>query len=1484
VTPVYTGDGVSCSGIPQNFSITINPTPTVQIPADQVTCNGNLSQAVNFSGNGTSYSWNNSNTAIGLGSSGNGNIASFTTTNTSQVPISGTVTVTPNFAGGSASCPGSPQSFTITVNPTPTLNPLASQVICNNTATQSIAFSGTGTAYTWNNNTTGIGLVASGTGNIAAFTATNTSNSNALVATLTATPQYLNGGVTCSGNSQQMTITVNPTPVVNPINDLTVCNQSNTPVLNFAGSGTTYNWTNNNNTIGLVASGTGLSLASFQATNGSTQSVNALVTVSPEYTANGVTCLGNSTSFTIFLSPTPNVTAPGNQIICNGSPTNAVIFNGTVPATIYNWTNNIPTIGIPASGSGNIASFNAINNGNTAQFAQVTITPTFIQNTVSCPGAPQSFSYQINPTPSVTNPGSQYVCANSTTSLLNFTGTGTQYQWSASNSSIGIASSGNNSISPFIGINATNAVASSSITVTPIFFQGISCPGQTETFTYYVLPIPSAAPINDQSYCHQVSVPATPINGSGTSYNWTNSNTTIGLVGSGSNTINSFNATNPGTQALVGNIAVTPIFTFQGQSCNGPQETYTITVNPTPYVNNLNDTLICNNNTLAVNIGTNIPSNVSWSATQNNNVTGELITTQTSNFINDSLTNTSNSPQFVTYTITPTTTAGCVGPDSILVAQVQPDVVLNIPQSIEICSGAGVNAVLAANIPSSYSWFCTINNPNVTGESILTNTGGVINDILVNTSNQNQVVVYAVTPTSIQGNCIGSSQTITVVVKPPLALLNQDSVTICSNGSVNLNLVANTAVTFNWYANPNVNVLGETTSIISASVINDQLVNPTGAVELVQYFVIGTSVVNGCSSPIIPIWVFVNPTPSVTPNPDMNLCHNQSQPQVIFNGTATGTNYTWNATGSNVGLPANGGVDSLNAFVASNLGFAPITSLVVVDPVFTFNGVSCPGAQDTFQIIVNPEPSVFPLNNLTLCEGTLSQLVNILGPIGGTTFSWVNSNAAVGLGSTGSGNIPVFTANNPTLAPIQSTVTVTPLFVNGNTQCPGQTTSFTVTVNPAPNIDTVNLAICPDENVAHTLSADLPSSFTWFATPNQLVFNETSNPIQSSNFINDNLVQTTNTPQTVQYNIAATSLAHGCVGNGIVNVQVNPWPTVGFSALNPPYCDLTPIAFQNNSVGVNDYLWDFGDGTNSYLENPTHQFPAVGTYNVTLVATEPLTGCTDSTMLPVSISPSPDPGFSYSDSIGCGLLDVVFTSDVYNPSWNYQWSFGDGATTQQVGVVGYQYTAGGCYDVSLSVTNQQGCTTTETYLDVICVYESPVALIGADPTWVTTFNPYVEFTNSSANATSYEWNFGDGSYGYGYDPNHLYPAEPGDYLVSMTALNEVGCSDTAYINIHVEQTLIYYVPNTFTPNNDEKNQVFKPILTEGYKPGTYLLRIYNRWGEIVFESRDQEIGWDGGYGPNSINCQTGTYTWVLNFQVLQTQEDKEIVGHVNLIK
>lgn len=1485
VTPIYLGGGVSCSGQAQNFSITVNPTPSVQVPTNQVICNGGLSNGVNFSGNGTGYTWTNSNPSIGLNSNGSGNIPSFTALNLTQNPVIATLTVSPTYAGGNASCPGSPQSFTVTVNPTPTVDPISSQVVCNNTPTAAVQMTGTGTSYAWANNTPGIGLNGNGTGNIGSFTATNANISNPLVGTITVTPQYLNAGLTCSGPTQQFTVTVNPTPVTNPINNVTVCNGSNTPVVNFTGSGTTYNWSNNNNTIGLVPSGTGSSLASFQAINLSTQSVNAQVTVSSVFTGNGLSCPGTSTNFIIFVSPTPTVNIPNNQVVCNGLPTTAVNFTGTVVGTTFNWTNSISTIGIPATGSGNIPSFNAVNNGNAAIYAQVITTPQFVQNTVSCPGAPQSFTYQINPTPSATNPGSQYVCAGLNTNALTFTGTATTYPWIASNPTIGIGSNGVDNIPSFIGINNGNAPVSSQVTITPTFTQGISCVGQTQTFTFNVLPIPSVAPIPNQSHCHQAAVPSLNISGSGTSYTWLNSNTAIGLVASGGNVINGFNANNLGTSPLTGNVSITPVFTFQGQSCNGPSYGFAITVNPLPYVNALNDTVICNNQFTGINIGTNIPSNVSWYATANNNVNGELVTTQSSSFINDSLSNTSAAPQFVNYTITPTSLAGCTGPDSNVTVQVQPDVLLNIPQSIEICSGAGVNVILGANVPSTFTWFCSVNNPNVSGESITTNSSSVINDVLINTTNQNQAVVYSVTPSSIQGNCSGPSQTVTVVVKPPLALLNADTVTICSGGNVNLPLVANTNVTFNWFASPNVNVLNETTTLTTSSIINDQLINPTGVVEEVTYSVIGTSQANGCSSPVIPITVFINPIPTVNSTADIMLCHAQWNPQVLFSGNAQSATYDWTSIGANIGLVQPAGNDSIHAFVATNLGFSPQSVTVFVTPEYTFNNVLCSGISDTFQIVVNPQPSVFGVNQQILCEGTNATAVPLIGPIGGTVFNWVNSNAAIGLSSTGVGNVPVFQAQNPTAGPIQSVVTITPNFMNGNYQCSGPSTSYTITVNPTPNVLPQDIAICSHETLAINLVSDIASTFQWNATANPNVAQETYAPVQTTSTINDQLIQLTNVPQVVQYNVSAVSVPFGCVGpDSVINVTVNPLPMVAFNPLNPPFCDLSPISFQNNSTVGFDYAWNFGDGGSSFLASPSHQFPAVGTYNVLLTVTNPNTGCEDSLNQIVTIAPTPNANFSYSDSIGCGILDVLYTAAVYNPSWNYVWNFGNGISTEQVGQVGYQFNEQGCYDISLTVTNPQGCTSSQTYFNVACVYESPIAVAGADPNTVNAMNPGVTFINNSEFSSSYVWDFGDGTQGFGFEPFHVFPGTPADYLVSLVASNEVGCTDTAYVTVHVEQEVIYYVPNTFTPNDDEKNQEFKPVLTQGFKPGTYLFRIYNRWGELIFESRDPNQGWQGDYGPYHTNCASGTYSWVMKFQVLQTQEDVEVVGHVNLIK
>ncbi|MDX1652570.1 MAG: gliding motility-associated C-terminal domain-containing protein, partial [Brumimicrobium sp.] len=101
----------------------------------------------------------------------------------------------------------------------------------------------------------------------------------------------------------------------------------------------------------------------------------------------------------------------------------------------------------------------------------------------------------------------------------------------------------------------------------------------------------------------------------------------------------------------------------------------------------------------------------------------------------------------------------------------------------------------------------------------------------------------------------------------------------------------------------------------------------------------------------------------------------------------------------------------------------------------------------------------------------------------------------------------------------------------------------------------------------------------------------------------------------------------------------------------------------------------------------------------------------------------------------------------------------------------------------------------------------------------------------------------------------------------------------------IVEELIYYVPNTFTPDNDNFNEVFKPIFTSGFDPFDYKLLIFNRWGEIIFESNNAEVGWDGTYGADSEQIvKDGTYVWKIIFKTKINDERKEIVGHVNVLR
>ena len=187
-------------------------------------------------GGTTTYTWTNTDPTTGLTTTGSGDIG-FTAVNTGTSPITTTVVVTPGFENGGNSNTGPTDTFTITVNPTAQIDPIASMTVCNQDDTTAIVFTtentGGVTTYSWTNDNASIGLTTSGTGTIASFTAINVTTS-VQAANIVVTPTFENGGNSNTGSSESFTITVNPTAQVNAIDDIIGCDGA----INFHGADT----------------------------------------------------------------------------------------------------------------------------------------------------------------------------------------------------------------------------------------------------------------------------------------------------------------------------------------------------------------------------------------------------------------------------------------------------------------------------------------------------------------------------------------------------------------------------------------------------------------------------------------------------------------------------------------------------------------------------------------------------------------------------------------------------------------------------------------------------------------------------------------------------------------------------------------------------------------------------------------------------------------------------------------------------------------------------------------------------------------------------------------------------------------------------------------------------------------------------------------------------------------------------------------------
>jgi gliding motility-associated-like protein len=207
---------------------------------------------------------------------------------------------------------------------------------------------------------------------------------------------------------------------------------------------------------------------------------------------------------------------------------------------------------------------------------------------------------------------------------------------------------------------------------------------------------------------------------------------------------------------------------------------------------------------------------------------------------------------------------------------------------------------------------------------------------------------------------------------------------------------------------------------------------------------------------------------------------------------------------------------------------------------------------------------------------------------------------------------------------------------------------------------------------------------------------------------------------------------------------------------------------------------------------------------------------------------------------------------------------------------------GGTYE--LTTENSAGCSSTTSI--IISSDAAPSAFFGFNPNAPTIFDSEVDFNNYSTNASLYYWEISDMTTGYFYSTSeeefsHLFPSDTAHYNVCLIAYNLSGCSDTMCLEVIVYDDLIIYVPNTFTPDGNEFNQNLK-IFANGIDRYNFNFQIFNRWGELIFETNDASTGWDGTYKGEIV--QDGTYSWKM--QVKQPNNDfrKMVTGYVNVLR
>ncbi len=344
----------------------------------------------------------------------------------------------------------------------------------------------------------------------------------------------------------------------------------------------------------------------------------------------------------------------------------------------------------------------------------------------------------------------------------------------------------------------------------------------------------------------------------------------------------------------------------------------------------------------------------------------------------------------------------------------------------------------------------------------------------------------------------------------------------------------------------------------------------------------------------------------------------------------------------------------------------------------------------------------------------------------------------------------------------------------------------------------------------------------------------------------------------------------GCSDTAFIHVHIYPEVHASF-AYDYDTCVAGPVVFSDHSTGeggLNQWKWNFGiAGSASSLQNPTYQYPIPGNHPVKLKVTDK-NQCTDDTTAVIQWFPVPPVIILQPNKyFGCVPASIYFSnlSTPIDDSYNIVWQFGDGETTENIISPTHIYDEAGVFDVRVEITSPIGCYTSADFIHLIKVDPPPVANFVCDPdSALSNFNNTVHFIDKSTGAEHWNWQIGPKFSTFEQNPSYTF-LDTGRVSIRLLITHPAGCLDSMTKELDIRPVVTWFMPNAFTPNGDGKNDDF---FGKGFLNGVtnFKMSIWNRWGEMVFETNNPNDKWNGekrnsgGMSPEGVYIYTVTFT------------------------